>query len=67
MTSVYARLAKKMSDIQLGYALNDVSLTLSIWDRSPEANQSYLNKLYAEFDAYTVEYYRRVNKSRKVA
>lgn len=51
---------KTMTDAMLLYAIRDVSETLDIYkDASP--TEAYPAKLWAEFDAYTVE----INKRRK--
>lgn len=49
----YEEIARTMTDGALLYAIRDVSETLDIWKREPETD--YTRKLWAEFDAYTVE------------
>jgi hypothetical protein len=62
----YERKATGLTDAQLRYALGDITSTLRIWrDRPP--TDPYIAKLLAEFDAYTVELYRRERKDARRA
>lgn len=54
----YEEKAKTLSTVALRYSLDDVKATLALWKDEPMENP-YVRKLYAEFDAYTVELYRR--------
>jgi hypothetical protein len=55
----YTERAKKMSYAQLAGALSDILATLPLHDY----NSAYGRKLYAEFDAYTVEKVRRTRRA----
>ena len=54
----YTERAKTMTDAALIYAVRDVSETLNLY-RDVEPTHDYAAKLWAEFDAYTVELNRR--------
>tara|TARA_R110000868_G_scaffold388_4_gene3154 strand:+ start:3002 stop:3190 length:189 start_codon:yes stop_codon:yes gene_type:complete len=54
----YTARAKDMDIASLLYAIKDVTETLQAF-RDRETNDPYVAKLYAEFDAYTVEVYKR--------
>jgi len=51
----YEELATNMTDGSLLYAIRDITETLGIWRKDKDLNDPYIQKLYAEFDAYTVE------------
>ena len=60
----YEERAKTMTAAELHYALLDVVKTLDILEsdeatRNSLSTNPYLQKLYAEKDAYSVEIYRR--------
>lgn len=55
MLAKYTERAKKMTAAELDYALRDITMTIKLH----EYGTDYSNKLYAEFDAYTVEVSRR--------
>jgi hypothetical protein len=59
----YEALAKDMTGETLHYALEDVKATLPLWNHTPMSHP-YHAKLWAEFDAYTVETHKRKNLSR---
>jgi hypothetical protein len=54
----YTARAKDMDIASLLYAIKDVTETLQAF-RDRETSDPYVAKLYAEFDAYTVEVYKR--------
>jgi hypothetical protein len=54
----YEERAKTMADATLFYALRDVMDTLAVLHDVPMSDP-YIQKLYAEFDAYSVEMYKR--------
>lgn len=54
----YTARAKGLSTASLLYAIRDVSETLQI-HRDRPIDDPYVAKLYAEFDAYTVELQKR--------
>ena len=63
----YESRAKDMSDAELFYALQDVMESIKIqesdeWTRNHLSECAYLQKLYAEKDAYSVALYTRGNK-----
>jgi hypothetical protein len=58
MLSFYEKRAKQLSTNQLLYALRDIRETMTIWRDKP-LSDPYMVKLYAEFDAYSVERYKR--------
>ena len=55
--------AKGLSIGELLHALRDIKSTLAIWRNRP-LSDPYVAKLYAEFDAYSVETYKRQRYSR---
>lgn len=57
----YEARAKQMPIEQLLHAIRDVKETLEIW-KSESLWHPYVQKLYAEFDAYTVERNRRYSE-----
>jgi hypothetical protein len=63
MLSFYEKRAKHMPCAQLLYALRDISATMAIWRDRP-LSDPYIVKLYAEFDAYTVELHKRQRDGR---
>ena len=48
---------------QLLHALRDIQATMAIWHARP-LSDPYIAKLYAEFDAYSVERYKRQRNGR---
>lgn len=56
----YTERAKSMTARELHYAISDVKETLDVW-RGTDISHPYVSKLYAEFDAYTAERYKRIN------
>lgn len=54
----YTATAKNLSTSTLIFALRDVTDTLAIYRDHP-LNHPYVAKLFAEFDAYTVELAKR--------
>ena len=48
---------------QLLHALRDIQATMAIWRDKP-LSDPYMVKLYAEFDAYSVERYKRQRNGR---
>jgi hypothetical protein len=55
----YTELAKAKSTSALAYAIQDIK---NAWEANPdfqEVGDPYADKLWAEFDAYTVEMQRR--------
>ena len=63
MVSFYEKRAKLMPTGQLQHALRDIQSTLAIWRDRP-LDDPYIVKLYAEFDAYCTETYRRQRNGR---
>lgn len=61
MLAKYTERAKKMTAAELDYALRDITMTIKLHEYGTE----YSNKLYAEFDAYTVEVSQRRRKETK--
>lgn len=59
MNKYYETRAQSMTMTELAYAIRDISDTLSVWRDCGPTYQDYINKLLAEFDAYTVEFHRR--------
>lgn len=57
----YEARAIEMTDADLLYAIRDVRETLDLWRDQIETD--YTRKLWAEWDAYTVE----INKRRRLA
>ena len=45
-------------------ALDDIRVTLRIWDRNPDANPAYVAKLLAEREAVRAEIARRQKKAK---
>jgi hypothetical protein len=58
MLSFYEKRAKLLPTGQLLHALRDIQATLAIWQNRP-LSDPYIAKLYAEYDAYSVERYKR--------
>ena len=54
----YTAIAKNLSVAELARALRDIKETIVI-HRDRPLNDPYVAKLYAEFDAYSVEIYKR--------
>jgi hypothetical protein len=54
----YTARARALSIAELTYALRDLKATLQI-HRDRPLNDPYVAKLYAEFDAYSVEVHKR--------
>lgn len=54
----YTAKAKTMSKVSLKFSIKDVKQTLAMWPEKPMTDP-YIQKLYAEYDAYTVELQRR--------
>jgi hypothetical protein len=63
MLSFYEKRAKHMPCAQLLHALRDIQATMAIWRDKP-LSDPYMVKLYAEFDAYSVERYKRQRNGR---
>ena len=63
MLSSYEKRAKLLTIGELLHALRDIKSTLAIWRDRP-LNDPYIAKLYAEFDAYSTETYRRQRNGR---
>jgi hypothetical protein len=63
MLSFYEKRAKYMTSAQLNHALRDISATMAILRHKP-LSDPYMVKLYAEFDAYTVELHKRQRDGR---
>lgn len=59
MLARYTERAKKMSDGELIFALRDIGQCHAFHGQWHD--QRYVDKLLAEFDAYTVELHRRRN------
>tara|TARA_R110000868_G_scaffold303695_1_gene564208 strand:+ start:161 stop:382 length:222 start_codon:yes stop_codon:yes gene_type:complete len=59
----YEKRAKLLTIGELLHALRDIKSTLAIWRDRP-LDDPYVAKLYAEFDAYSTETYRRQRYSR---
>ena len=59
----YEKRAKLMPIGELLHALRDIQSTLAIWRERP-LDDPYIVKLYAEFDAYSVERYKRQRNGR---
>jgi hypothetical protein len=64
MLRCYEKRAKLIPTGQLLHALRDIQATLAIWRDRP-LSDPYIAKLYAEFDAYSVEKYRRQKSARQ--
>ena len=58
MLDHYEKRAKGLTIGELLHALRDIKSTLEIWRDRP-LSDPYVAKLYAEFDAYSVETYKR--------
>ena len=61
MTSLlahYEEVAATKSSHELRHALKDIKETLDIW-KDADPTEGYAAKLWAEWDAYTVEYQKR--------
>jgi hypothetical protein len=63
MSKCYEKRAKLMPIGELLHALRDIKSTLAIWRDRP-LSDPYIAKLYAEFDAYSTETYRRQRNGR---
>jgi hypothetical protein len=63
MLSFYEKRAKLMPTGQLLHALRDIQATMAIWRDKP-LSDPYMVKLYAEYDACTVELYKRQRNGR---
>jgi len=57
----YTAIAKKLSVAELAGALRDIKETI-VFYRDRPLNDPYVAKLYAEFDAYSVELHKRQKK-----
>ena len=63
MLDHYEKRAKGLTIGELLHALRDIKSTLAIWRDRP-LSDPYVAKLYAEFDAYHAETYKRQRYSR---
>ena len=54
----YTEIAKELETYNLRYAIKDIMDTLTL-HRDKPTTDPYVQKLLAEFDAYTVEVYKR--------
>jgi hypothetical protein len=60
--SAYEARARQLSLADLRFAISDIQATMRCWpDRDP--CEPYMAKLYAEFDAYTVEVAKRERRN----
>lgn len=54
----YESKAKTMSAGELLFAIADIKEVMTIWRDDKDLSDPYIQKLYAEFDAYTVELFK---------
>lgn len=61
MTHDFTSKARRASDEEIHYALQDIGSTLKIYADAP-ADHPYARQLYAEWDAYLDERHRRAHR-----
>ena len=59
LLDVYTDRARTMTVAGLTYAIRDIQETQATIDTAAPQHAEYARKLYAEFDAYTVELHKR--------
>lgn len=58
LLALYEAIAKTRTVAELTWAIGDIKECLDIWKDRP-LTDPYVTKLYAEFDAFTVERHKR--------
>lgn len=55
----YTKHAKRLDYDALVYGLADIKATIAIWRNDKPMTDPYMQKLYAEYDAFLIEIHKR--------